>query len=183
MKARPTELPGVLLVEPQAFKDGRGWFMETYSEKKMQDIGITDKFVQDNHSYSANKGTVRGLHYQMDPMAQSKLVRCTRGRIYDVAVDIRKNSPHYGKWCGYELSAENHLMLYVPRGFAHAFQTLVDDVEVQYKVDSPYSKPHERGIRFDDPDISIAWPLQECHLAEKDEAAPMLCGADINFVY
>ena len=137
--------------------------------------GIEVKFVQDNQSFSASKGTLRGLHYQLNPKAQTKLVRCTKGSIFDVAVDIRKGSPTYGKWFGIELSAENKKQLLVPKGFAHAFMTLTDDVEVQYKVDEIYSPENDRGIIWNDPAIGIEWPIDITPiLSEKDEKAPLL---------
>lgn len=138
----------------------------------MNSVGIDDTFVQDNHSLSALKGTVRGLHYQRDPFAQTKLVRCTKGRIFDVAVDIRRGSPQYGKWTGVELSASNKMMLYIPRGFAHGFSTLEDDTEVQYKVDNLYNKESEGSIRFDDPFFAIDWKVDRPLLSEKDSKAP-----------
>ena len=135
MKLIDTILDGVKVIEPTVFGDHRGWFMETYSYSKFIEAGIDLNFVQDNQSFSATKGTLRGLHYQLNPKAQTKLVRCTRGAIFDVAVDIRKGSPNYGKWFGIELTAENKKQLLVPKGFAHGFMTLTEDVEVQYKVD------------------------------------------------
>ena len=135
MKLIETILDGVKVIEPAVFGDHRGWFMETYSYSKFKEAGIELNFVQDNQSFSATKGTLRGLHYQLNPKAQTKLVRCTRGAIFDVAVDIRKGSPTFGKWFGIELTAENKKQLLIPKGFAHGFMTLTEDVEVQYKVD------------------------------------------------
>ena len=146
MKIIKTKFEEVVVIEPKVFGDHRGWFTETYSKSILAEHGIDLEFVQDNQSFSATKGTLRGLHYQLNPKAQSKLVRCTRGSIFDVAVDIRKGSPTYGEWFGIELSAENKKQLLVPKGFAHGFMTLTDDVEVQYKVDEVYSPEHERGI-------------------------------------
>jgi dTDP-4-dehydrorhamnose 3,5-epimerase len=184
LKFTNTKLDGVMIIEPTVFGDYRGWFMETYSYSKYKEAGIDLDFVQDNHSFSAAKGTLRGLHYQLNPKAQSKLVRCTKGSIFDVAVDIRNGSPTYGQWFGIELSAENKKQLLVPKGFAHAFMTLTNDVEVQYKVDELYSPENDRGIIWNDPSINIQWPLDITPiLSEKDEKAPLLRDADNNFSY
>lgn len=184
MKATETELKGVFVLEPQVFGDARGWFMESWSQRKMHDAGIDVQFVQDNQSFSAQKGTLRGLHYQLNPMCQAKLLRCTRGKIFDVAVDIRKGSPQYGKWVGVELSAENKKQLFIPRGFAHGFITLTDDVEVQYKADNYYAPKCDGNIRWDDPDIGVEWPLKPVILSEKDSKAPLLKErTNLNFVY
>ena len=184
MKATETELKGVFVLEPQVFGDARGWFMESWSQRKMHDAGIDVQFVQDNQSFSAQKGTLRGLHYQLNPMCQAKLLRCTRGKIFDVAVDIRKGSPQYGKWVGVELSAENKKQLFIPRGFAHGFITLTDDVEVQYKADNYYAQECDGNIRWDDPDIGVEWPLKPVILSEKDSKAPLLKErTNLNFVY
>ena len=179
-----TNLDGVVIVEPKVFGDSRGWFMETYSQSKFNEAGINLNFIQDNHSFSATKGTLRGLHYQLNPKAQTKLVRCTKGAIFDVAVDIRKGSPTFGEWFGIELSAENKKQLLVPKGYAHAFMTLTDDVEVQYKVDELYSPEHDRGIIWNDPAIGIEWPIDiKPVLSQKDEVAPLLNDADNNFEF
>ena len=184
MKATETELKGVFVLEPQVFGDARGWFMESWSQRKMHDAGIDVQFVQDNQSFSAQKGTLRGLHYQLNPMCQAKLLRCTRGKIFDVAVDIRKGSPQYGKWVGVELSAENKKQLFIPRGFAHGFITLTDDVEVQYKADNYYAPECDGNIRWDDPGIGVEWPLKPVILSEKDSKAPLLKErTNLNFVY
>lgn len=184
MKFTKTDLEGVIIVEPTVFGDHRGWFMETYNEENFRDVGINIKFVQDNQSFSAAKGTLRGLHYQLNPKAQTKLVRCTRGAIYDVAVDIRKGSPTFGKWFGIELTAENKKQLLIPKGFAHGFMTLTEDVEVQYKVDEFYAPECDRGIIWNDPQIGIEWPMDiKPFLSEKDEKAPLLKDADNNFKY
>lgn len=184
MKATETELKGVFVLEPQVFGDARGWFMESWSQRKMHDAGIDVQFVQDNQSFSAQKGTLRGLHYQLNPMCQAKLLRCTRGKIFDVAVDICKGSPQYGKWVGVELSAENKKQLFIPRGFAHGFITLTDDVEVQYKADNYYAPECDGNIRWDDPDIGVEWPLKPVILSEKDSKAPLLKErTNLNFVY
>lgn len=179
----PTELPEVILVEMKVFHDARGWFCESYSAGRMKELGINSVFVQDNHSYSKDKGVVRGLHYQEEPMAQSKLVRCTAGSIFDVAVDIRKGSPRYGRWTGFVLSAENKRQLFIPKGFAHGFVTLEDDCEVQYKVDNPYSPQHDRGIRYDDEDIGVEWGTTDVQLSDKDRRSPPLRESGCSFVH
>ena len=182
MKVTETRLKGVVVLEPQVFGDARGWFMESWSQRKMEAAGIHARFVQDNQSYSAEKGTLRGLHYQLNPMCQAKLLRATRGAIFDVAVDIRKGSPQYGEWVGVELSAENKRQLFIPRGFI----TLTDDVEVQYKADNYYAPECDGNIRWDDPDIAVAWPLAPTILSEKDQKAPSLrerAATSLNFVY
>ncbi|MDT0161602.1 dTDP-4-dehydrorhamnose 3,5-epimerase [Bacillus sp. AG4(2022)] len=179
-----TSLNGVIIVEPKVFGDHRGWFMEAYNESAFLESGIDVNFVQDNQSFSATKGTLRGLHYQLNPKAQTKLVRCTRGAIFDVAVDIREGSPSYGKWVGIELNSENKKQLLVPKGFAHAFITLTDNVEVQYKVDELYSPENDRGIIWNDPEIGIDWPMDiNPILSEKDQKAPLLKNSENNFIY
>ena len=184
MKVIETALPGVVIIEPQVFGDARGWFMESWSAKKMEDGGIHVAFVQDNHSFSAQKGTLRGLHYQLNPMAQAKLLRASRGAIFDVAVDVRRGSPTYAQWVGVELSAENYRQLFIPRGFAHGFITLTDNVEVQYKADNLYAPDCDGNIRWDDPAIGVAWPLTPTVLSEKDANAPLLAErSELNFVY
>ncbi|MDQ0359792.1 dTDP-4-dehydrorhamnose 3,5-epimerase [Breznakia pachnodae] len=187
MKVIDTEIKDVKIIEPDCFGDHRGWFMETYSTDKFKEMGIVNDFVQDNHSMSQKKGTLRGLHFQNNPCAQAKLVRCTKGKVIDVAVDIRKGSPTYKKWVSVELSDENKRMFYIPRGFAHGFLCLSDDVEFQYKVDNLYSKECDRGIRYDDPSINVDWGSLlngiEPILSEKDMNGPTLDESDANFVY
>lgn len=184
MNVIETTLAGVLILEPKIFGDARGWFMESWSKKKMEDAGIFVDFVQDNHSFSAEKGTLRGLHYQLNPMAQAKLLRVSRGTIFDVAVDIRRGSPTYAKWVGVELSAENHRQLFIPRGFAHGFITLTNDVEVLYKADNLYAPECDGNIRWDDPEIGIKWPIDPVVLSDKDAAAPLLVArTELNFTY
>ncbi|TWD92376.1 dTDP-4-dehydrorhamnose 3,5-epimerase [Neobacillus bataviensis] len=179
-----TSLSSVLIIEPKVFGDHRGWFTETYNETIFKEAGIHINFVQDNQSFSAAKGTLRGLHYQLNPKAQTKLVRCTRGSIFDVAVDIRKGSPTFGKWFGLELTAENKKQLLIPKGFAHGFMTLTDDVEVQYKVDELYAPECDRGIIWNDPAVGIEWPISISPvLSAKDEKAPLLVDAENNFSY
>ncbi len=181
MKAVETGIEGLVVIEPGCHGDHRGWFMETYSKPRFEALGITCEFVQDNQSYSAQKGTLRGLHFQKNPMAQSKLLRCTRGKILDVAVDIRKDSPTYKKWYAVELSAENKKQFFMPKGMAHGFVTLTDDVEVQYKVDAVYAPECDRSIRFDDPEIGVEWGIADPVLSEKDLKAPLLADSDADF--
>ncbi len=176
------EIPDVLFIEPESFQDARGFFMETYHQKDFEKAGMTQNFVQDNHSRS-KKGVVRGLHYQNEPMAQGKLVRCVRGTVFDVAVDLRKESPTYTHWLSVTLSEINRFMLWIPRGFAHGYMTLQDDAEVIYKVDNFYSPQHERGIIWNDPDLGIKWPVQDPIVSEKDNRYPKLKEADYNFRY
>ncbi|RAN32897.1 dTDP-4-dehydrorhamnose 3,5-epimerase [Hyphomonas pacifica] len=169
-------LPEVIHVQPKRFGDTRGWFAETFRADVFAEAGITEPFVQDNHSLSAEKGTIRGLHFQIAPQAQAKLVRCLKGRILDVAVDIRKGSPRFGKAMSVELSASNGAQLYIPRGFAHAFCTLEKACEVAYKTDAYYAPSRERGIAHDDPDIGIDWPIEPAQriLSDKDKMLPRL---------
>ena len=181
MNVIETKLAGVVIVEPQVFGDHRGWFMESWSQKTMADNGLNVNFVQDNQSYTARKGTLRGIHFQQYPMAQTKLVRVTRGAVMDVAVDLRKDSPTYRQWVAVELSAENRKQLLIPQGFGHAFLTLTDDVEFVYKCDNFYSKEHDRNIRFDDPELGVEWGIADPILSEKDAAAPFLKDSDCNF--
>lgn len=178
-----TQIEDVLIIEPKIFGDHRGWFMETYSKEKFEVLGISVDFVQDNHSLSASKGTLRGLHFQLNPKAQTKLIRCTKGKILDVAVDIREGSPTYKKWVAVELTEENKKQLLVPKGFAHGFITLTDNVEVQYKVDEYYSPENDRSIRFDDPEINVEWGIDNPILSDKDLKAPVLSKSDANFKY
>ncbi|MCQ6254061.1 dTDP-4-dehydrorhamnose 3,5-epimerase [Methanocaldococcus sp.] len=181
-KFRRLEIPEVILIEPIVFEDERGFFMETYKYSEFSKFGIKEIFVQDNHSKS-KKGVLRGLHYQKNPNAQGKLVRCIRGEIFDVAVDIRKGSPTFGKWVGVILSEENKKMLYIPKGFAHGFCVLSEEAEVIYKCTAEYSPEDDRGIIWNDKDIGIDWPIKNPILSEKDKKHPPLREADINFVY
>ncbi len=174
MQVTKTDLEGVLILEPKVFGDARGWFMETWSARKMEAAGLNFNFLQDNQSYSAQKGTLRGLHYQTAPFAQTKLVRCTRGKLLDVAIDIREGSETFAKWVAVELTAENKKQLLIPRGFAHGFLTLTDDVEIQYKADNFYAPNCDGNIRWDDPEIKIDWPFAPTILADKDAKAPTL---------
>jgi len=183
MNVLKTGIKGLLIIEPQVFGDNRGWFFESYSKQKLIELGIDCEFVQDNHSYSSQKGTLRGLHFQLDPKAQAKLIRCTRGSIMDVAVDLRVGSPTYKRWFSLELSAENKRQLFIPKGFAHGFLTLTDDVEVQYKTDEYYVPVYDRSIAYNDPEINITWGIKEPILSAKDKNAPLLRDSDVNFVY
>ena len=170
MHVSKTPIDGLLIVEPKKFADPRGMFYEVYSESRYEEHGIPC-FVQDNHSIS-KKGVVRGLHYQVNP-GQSKLVRVTRGEIFDVAVDIRKQSPTYGKWWGLSLSETNNFQLYIPIGFAHGFCVLSESAEVLYKCSDYYSPENERGILWNDPDLAIDWPVKDPILSEKDAMYPL----------
>lgn len=183
MKKIETGLDGAVIIEPDIFGDARGWFYESYSKTKLEQLGIYADFVQDNRSYSAQKGTLRGLHCQTEPKAQSKLLTCLRGAILDVAVDIRKGSPTYMKWTAVELSGENKRMFFIPKGCLHGFVTLTSDVEVSYKVDEYYSPENDRSIRFDDPSIGVDWGVKNPILSAKDENAPLLADSDVEFKF
>ncbi|MCO5062877.1 MAG: dTDP-4-dehydrorhamnose 3,5-epimerase [Rhizobiaceae bacterium] len=176
MKIIPTDLPGVTLLEPRKFEDARGFFAETWHRQKLAEGGIDVDFVQENQSLSRQVGTVRGLHCQLDPHAQAKLVRVVRGAVFDVAVDIRPGSPTYGKWTGALLSAENMHQLFIPEGFLHGFVTREPDTEVFYKCSDFYAPTHERSVRFDDPEIGIDWGIdpKDAILSDKDANAPLL---------
>lgn len=178
MQIEPTTLPGVLLVMPRRHADARGWFAETWNAARMAEAGLDLPWVQDNHSYSAARGTLRGLHYQATPRAQDKLIRCTAGAILDVAVDIRAGSPTYARWVAVELSATNGQQLFVPKGFLHGFLTLTDGAEVQYKCSNLYSAAQDGAVRWDDPAIGIDWQMgggmTAPILSEKDARAPLL---------
>jgi dTDP-4-dehydrorhamnose 3,5-epimerase len=183
MKIVDTKIPGVKLIEPVVFGDSRGFFFESYNADVHRRHDLNYVYVQDNHSLSVNAGVLRGLHYQLNPKAQTKLVRVTAGAVYDVVVDIRKGSPTYGKWQAFILSAENKRQLLIPKGCAHGFCTLVPDTEVQYKVDEFYSPEHDRGIVWNDPELGIDWPTAEPILSEKDRNHPTLAEAENNFAY
>jgi dTDP-4-dehydrorhamnose 3,5-epimerase len=178
-----TDLDGAYILEPVVHGDSRGWFMETYNAQELKRLGITTVFVQDNQSFSKEKGIIRGLHCQTNPHCQTKLIRCTRGSILDVIVDIRRGSPTYLKHIGVELTSENKRMLYIPKGFLHGFVTLSDDVEVQYKVDDYYFKENDRSVRFDDPAIGVVWPVVPKEMSQKDLSAPLLKDSDCLFDY
>jgi len=166
MKKTPTLFPEVWIIEPDVFKDNRGWFFESFSQKKMADLGFKDVYIQDNHSLSS-KDTVRGLHFQARP-GQVKLVRCTRGKLWDVVVDIRPDSPNFRKWIGVELSEENFRQLYIPVGFAHGFTVLSDVAEMQYKVTNFYDAKIERGIKYNDATINVDWKTSNPVLSQRD---------------
>jgi dTDP-4-dehydrorhamnose 3,5-epimerase len=167
-----TDIPEVILIEPRVFKDARGFFLESFKASPFVEAGITERFVQDNHSRSA-KGTLRGLHYQVEPYAQGKLVRVTRGRVWDVAVDLRPESPTFRKWVADELSADNFRMLYIPAGFAHGFVALEDETDFLYKCTAEYDVASERGIRWSDPDLAVPWPVEEAFVSERDQVLPL----------
>ena len=181
MKIINTKFKGLFVIETDVYNDNRGWFTENYNKDLFSDKGIKFDFVQDNHSYSAKKGTLRGIHFQINPKAQTKLVRCTRGAIIDIAVDLRKGSDTFKQWYGIELTADNKKQLLIPKGFGHAYLTLTDNAEVQYKVDEYYSKEHDRSIKYNDPEIRIDWGIQNPILSNKDLNAPLLKESDVNF--
>jgi dTDP-4-dehydrorhamnose 3,5-epimerase len=176
MQVIPTEIPDVKILVPKQFKDHRGFFSEVYSTKLLKDAGVDAAFVQDNHSLSVEKGVLRGLHYQVAPMAQAKLIRVVRGAVLDVAVDVRRGSPTFGKHVTAVLSAENWRQAYVPVGFAHGFVTLEPNTEVLYKVSTFYSPQHERGVRWNDPALGIDWGIREDEavLSDRDRRHPLL---------
>lgn len=172
MEILTTEIPGLLIIKPDVFNDERGYFFESYNMAKFVNAGITVDFVQDNESKSM-KGVLRGLHFQKEPYAQGKLVRVIQGAVLDVAVDIRKNSPSFGKWSSIELTGDNKLMYWIPAGFAHGFLTLEDNTIFTYKCSGVYHKPAEAGIRWNDPELAIKWGISNPILSEKDKTAPL----------
>lgn len=175
------DLPGLVVVVPQVREDERGWFAETYKRSVFQAAGIPDAFVQDNHAMSAQTGVLRGLHFQDVPHEQGKLVRCVRGEVFDVAVDIRRGSPTYGKWHSERLSDSNRRLLWIPPGFAHGYCTLADATEIEYKVTAEYAPEAERAVRWSDPAINIRWPVDEPILSPKDALAPPLSEVEHGF--
>lgn len=181
MKVTSLTLEGAKLIEPVVHGDHRGFFMESYNEKLMHENGIKHNFIQDNHSLSAEPGVLRGMHYQLNPKAQTKLIRVISGSIYDVIVDIRKDSPTFGQWQGFILSDANKRQLLVPQGLAHGFCTLAANTQVIYKVDEYYSPEHDRGIAWDDPSLNIDWPVSNPVLSDKDTRHPLLKDAEFNF--
>ena len=183
MEFEKTQIDGAVVLEPKVFGDNRGWFMESYSKRTLEEAGIFDEFIQDNRSFSAEKGTLRGLHCQTEPMAQAKLLTCLKGEILDIAVDIRKGSPTYMKWVGVKLSEENKKMFYIPAGCLHGFVTLTDNVEVMYKVNNFYSPENDRSVRFDDPALGVEWGVANPILSQKDMNAPLLEDSDVEFIY
>lgn len=174
MKIAKTKLEGVVIIEPEVFGDNRGFFMESWNKKKMAEAGLDYDFVQDNHSKSAVKGTLRGIHFQKGDKAQAKLVRCVKGAVLDVAVDLRRNSHTFKQWVGVKLSEENKKQLLIPRGFGHGFVTLTDDVEFLYKADNYYAPEADAGIRWNDPEIGVEWGIENPILSEKDKKNPFL---------
>jgi len=185
LEMRRLALPDIIEIRPKRHGDARGYFSETYSSRAFSDAGIDIAWVQDNQSFSGERSTLRGLHYQEPPFAQDKLVRVLRGRILDVAVDIRQGSPSFGRWAGLEVSSEAFNQVFVPAGFAHGFLTLEPDTEVFYKVSAPYSPEHDRSIRWDDPEIGIDWRLGGAHpvLSPKDSAGLLLSQIETVFRY
>lgn len=183
MNVETLAIPDVKLITPPRFKDPRGFFSETWQAARFTDAGIPGPFIQDNHAVSTTAGVLRGLHCQVGPNAQGKLVRCVKGAIYDVAVDVRHGSPTYGRWVGAEISAENWTQIWVPVGFLHAYLTLTPETEVIYKVTGAYDKAAERGVIWNDPDIGIEWPLptDAVLLSAKDEVLPRLRDAGVLF--
>jgi len=184
MKIVDTPIPGLLIVEPRVFADERGYFFESFSEKKFIENGLVSKYVQDNESKS-QYGVIRGLHYQLNPFSQTKLIRVVHGAVYDVAIDLRKGSPTFGQWYGLEVSDVNKKQLYIPKGFAHGFSVLSEYAIFSYKCDELYNPAAERGIRVDDPTLNIGWevPLQDAIISEKDLKNKYIGEAEINFKY
>lgn len=180
MRIEPLKLSGACIVEPVVHGDHRGFFMESFNERLFKEHGIHFNFIQDNQSLSSEPGVLRGLHYQLNPKAQTKLIRVLTGAIYDVVVDIRRNSPTFGQWVGVILSEYNKRQLLVPKGFAHGFCTLVPNTQVLYKVDEYYSPEHDRGILWNDPSLGIDWPTSNPILSDKDQRHPMLKDAEMN---
>lgn len=181
-KIEKLAIPGAYVIQPDVFKDDRGYFTETYSLRTLKNGGFEPPvFVQENESYSKQKGTVRGIHFQRYPYCQAKLVRVSKGAVYDVLVDLRKDSPTYKKWIGVELSQENAKQLFIPQGCGHAFMALTEDVLFSYKVDNFYAPECDGGIRFDDPEIGIVWPIEATIRSEKDLKLPYLKDVDLNF--
>lgn len=185
MQIETTPLSGVLILTPRRFGDARGWFSEVWNAQTLVAKGITTTFLQDNHSFSRDAGTVRGLHFQSPPHAQVKLVRCGHGRVFDVAVDIRRGSPTFGQWTGVELSAENGRQLYIPAGFLHGFATLEPDCELLYKCSDVYAPDCDGAVHFDDPDLGIDWGIDPANavLSDKDGAAPLFRNFATPFTY
>ncbi len=175
------DISEVILVEPKVFPDERGFFLESFKESIFTENGINTRFVQDNYSHSI-KGVLRGFHYQKNPKAQAKLVTTIKGEIFDVAVDIRKSSPTYGKWVGEILSDQNHKLLYVPEGFAHGFCVLSDEADVFYKVNQEFSAENDRGMLWNDPTVGVKWPIENPIISKKDQQQPVLEKTDNNFV-
>jgi dTDP-4-dehydrorhamnose 3,5-epimerase len=184
MKIHETKLSGLIIIEPKLFEDSRGYFFESYNYASLEKAGIQIKFVQDNQSKSSY-GVIRGLHYQLEPKAQTKLVRVLKGIIYDVAVDIREGSPTFGEWFGIELTEENHKQLFIPKGFAHGFSVLSDSAVIHYKCDEFYAPDQDAGIIFNDPNLNIDWKIsnERVIVSDKDKKLPTLNKANTNFIF
>lgn len=184
MKITETPLPGLLIIEPSVFNDERGYFYESYNLQQYQKIGIEIPFVQDNESKSV-RGVVRGLHYQLNPVAQAKLVRVVQGTVYDVALDLRKGSPTFGQWFGLEISETDKKQLFIPRGFAHGFSVISETAVFSYKCDNAYNRENERAINAFDPQLAIDWQLNESEwkISDKDKVAPLFADAEMNFIF
>jgi dTDP-4-dehydrorhamnose 3,5-epimerase len=181
MRITELELPGIRILEPDYFEDFRGYYCESYSSRTLQEFGINTVFQQDNHLLSLKKATLRGIHFQNNPKPQIKLARCTRGRVMDYVVDLRRDSPSFKKWLQVELSGENRKQIWIPAGFGHAVLALTDNCEVLYKVDAWYYPEYDRAIAWDDPDIAIDWAVSIPIVSEKDRNAPRLAQSDVNF--
>jgi len=176
MKVLDTNLEGLKVIEPDKFDDNRGYFLKSFEKKAFAEQGIIIDITQTNHSFNKLKGTLRGMHLQVEPFAEAKLILCEKGKIFDVAIDLRKSSATYGKWFGLDLSEDNKKILFIPKGFAHGFQTLVDNTEVLYFMSGEYSKEHEAGVRWNDPAFSMSWPLEPTVIADKDRNWPAFEG-------
>ncbi len=180
MKITELELEGVKLLEPKYFEDYRGYYTESYSARTLREYGIDTVFVQDNHSYTIKKGTIRGIHFQNNPKPQIKLVRCVRGKVLDVVVDLRRDSKTFKQWLAVELSEENRKQIWIPSGFGHGFLTLEDNCEIQYKVSEFYYPEYDRAIAWNDESISVKWGIDDPIVSQKDINAPKLCDSDVN---
>jgi len=179
MRFLSTEIAGVVLIEPERFSDERGWFARTWATEELAEHGLETRVVQCSASFSPRRGTLRGLHFQLPPFAEVKIVRCTRGAIFDVAVDLRPDSATFRRWVGVELTPTNGRALYIPRGFGHGLLTLLDETEVSYQISAPYSPAHGRGVRFDDPAFGIAWPGEVARISPRDRDYPDLDAAAV----
>ncbi len=180
MRVTELSLPGVKIIEPIYHEDYRGYYAESYSARSFAKHGIHNVFVQDNHSFTLSKGVIRGIHFQINPKPQVKLVRCTNGTVLDVVVDLRGDSPTFKRWLSVVLSAMNRKQILIPSGFGHAFLTLTDNCEVLYKVDEFYAPQYDRAIQWNDPEIAIAWPVANPIVSKKDSDAPLLKDSDVN---
>jgi dTDP-4-dehydrorhamnose 3,5-epimerase len=172
MQVLDTPLEGLKVIEPDKFDDNRGYYLKSFEKKAFRDKGINFDIVQISHSFNPTKGTIRGIHFQIAPFAQGKIVLCVKGSVFDVAIDLRKNSATYGEWYGVELSEDNKKIAYIPKGFAHGFQTLTDNTEFLYYISDPYSKEHESGVKWNDPVFAINWPLEPTIISDKDKVWP-----------